>query len=126
LKRKRNGRGLVLTDAGAAGLRDLREAFAHLSSAMDAIGSLGETGTLSVSVAPSFAAKWLPPRLESFEREHPEIDVHVSVSMQLADFARDRIDVAIRYGGGAYSEVFFEKLLTEWRAPTLSVPRAIY
>ena len=41
---ERNGRSLVLTDAGAEGLRDLREAFAHLSAAMDAIGSLGETG----------------------------------------------------------------------------------
>jgi LysR family glycine cleavage system transcriptional activator len=117
---ERNGRGLVLTDAGAAGLRDLREAFAHLSAAMDAIGSLGETGTLSVSVAPSFAAKWLLPRLDSFEREHPEIDVHVSASMQLADFARDRVDVAIRYGAGGYSDVFFEKLLTETVVPVCS------
>jgi LysR family transcriptional regulator, glycine cleavage system transcriptional activator len=106
---ERNGRGLALTDAGAAGLPDLREAFARLSAAMDAIASSGETDTLSVSVAPSFAAKWLLPRLESFERERPEIDVHVSVSMQLADFARDRVDVAIRHGGG-YPEVFFEKV----------------
>jgi LysR family glycine cleavage system transcriptional activator len=110
---ERNGRGLALTDAGAAGLRDLREAFAHLSAAMDAIASLGETGTLSISVAPSFAAKWLLPRLDSFEREHPDIDVHVSASMQLADFTRDRIDVAIRYGAGGYADVFFEKLLAE-------------
>ena len=117
---ERNGRGLALTDAGAAGLPDLREAFARLSAAMDAIGSLGETGTLSVSVAPSFAAKWLLPRLESFEREHPEIDVHVSVSMQLADFARDRIDVAIRYGASGYPEVFFEKLLAETVMPVCS------
>jgi LysR family glycine cleavage system transcriptional activator len=80
---ERNGRGLALSDAGAAGLPDLREAFARLSAAMDAIESLGETDTLSVSVAPSFAAKWLLPRLESFERERLEIDVHVSVSMQL-------------------------------------------
>src|SRR5271156_6820879 len=42
---ERNGRGLVLTDAGAAGLRDLREAFAHLSAALDAIGSPGGKGT---------------------------------------------------------------------------------
>ena len=75
---ERNGRGLALTDAGAAGLRDLSEAFAHLSAAMDAIASLGETGALSVSVAPSIASKWLLPRLDTFEREHPDIDVHVS------------------------------------------------
>jgi len=117
---ERNGRGLALTDAGAAGLRDLSEAFAHLTAAMDAIASLGETGTLSISVAPSFAAKWLLPRLGSFEREHPEIDVHVSASMQLADFTRDRVDAAIRYGAGGYSEVFFEKLLAESVIPVCS------
>ncbi len=67
----RSGRGLALTDAGAAGLRDLREGFARLAAAMDAIDSLGEAGVLSVSVAPSFAAKWLLPRLGSFQRAHP-------------------------------------------------------
>jgi LysR family glycine cleavage system transcriptional activator len=118
---ERNRRGLALTEAGTAGLRDVREAFAHLSAAMDAIDSLGETRTLSVSVAPFFAANWLLPRLESFEREHPEIDVRVSASMQLAEFALDRIDAAIRYGGGAYSGVFFEKLrITESVIPVCS------
>jgi LysR family glycine cleavage system transcriptional activator len=117
---ERDGRGLVLTDAGAAGLKDLREGFARLSDAMEAIASLGEAGALSVSVAPSFAAKWLLPRLQSFEREHPEIDVHVSASMQLVDFARDRIDVAVRYGPGGYPDVFFEKLLTESVTPVCS------
>jgi LysR family glycine cleavage system transcriptional activator len=109
----RNGRGLALTDAGSAGLRDLREAFARLSAAMDAISSLGETGSLSVSVAPSFATKWLLPRLESFEREHPDIDVHVSASVEAPDFARDRVDAAIGYGAGGYAEIFSEKLLSE-------------
>ncbi|MCX7347444.1 MAG: transcriptional regulator GcvA [Alphaproteobacteria bacterium] len=116
----RNGRGLSLTDAGAAGLRDLREGFARLSAAMDAIDSLGEAGVLSVSVAPSFAAKWLLPRLDSFQTRHPEIDVHVSASMQLVDFARDGVDIAIRYGAGGYSDLVVEKLLTEKVIPVCS------
>ena len=116
----RSGRGLALSDAGAAGLRDLREAFARLSAAMDAIDSLGEAGILSVSVAPSFAAKWLLPRLGSFQRTHPEIDVHVSASMQLADFAKDGVDLAIRYGGGTYTDVVVKKLLQESVIPVCS------
>jgi LysR family transcriptional regulator, glycine cleavage system transcriptional activator len=116
----RNGRGLSLTDAGAAGVRDLREGFARLTAAMDAIDSLGEAGVLSVSVAPSFAAKWLLPRLDTFQTRHPEIDVHVSASMQLVDFARDGVDLAIRYGAGGYSELTVEKLLTERVVPVCS------
>ncbi|MFO1121337.1 MAG: transcriptional regulator GcvA [Hyphomicrobiales bacterium] len=116
----RNGRGLSLTDAGAAGVRDLREGFARLTAAMDAIDSLGEAGVLSVSVAPSFAAKWLLPRLDTFQTRHPEIDVHVSASMQLVDFARDGVDLAIRYGAGGYSELTVEKLLIERVVPVCS------
>ena len=116
----RNGRGLALTDAGAAGLRDLREGFARLCAAMDAIDSLGEAGVLSVSVAPSFASKWLLPRLESFQRAHPEIDVHVSASMQITDFVKDGIDIAIRYGAGRYSDLSVEMLLSESVVPVCS------
>lgn len=116
----RNGRGLALTEAGAAGLRDLREAFARLCAAMDSIDSLGEAGVLSVSVAPSFASKWLLPRLELFQSAHPEIDVHVSASMQLSDFAKDGIDVAIRYGAGRYSDLSVERLMTESLVPVCS------
>jgi LysR family glycine cleavage system transcriptional activator len=117
---ERNGRGLALTDAGRAGLRDLRQGFASLEAAMDAIETLGETGVLNVSVAPSFASKWLLPRLSSFEAQHPDIDVHVSASMQLTDFANDGIDIAIRYGAGGYPDVIFEKLLTETLIPVCS------
>lgn len=116
----RNGRGLALTDAGSAGLRDLREGFVKLCAAMDAIDSLGEAGTLSVSVAPSFAAKWLLPRLGSFQVAHPEIDVHVAASMQLADFVKDGVDVAIRYGAGRYSDLAVTQLLTESVVPVCS------
>ena len=116
----RNGRGLALTDAGSAGLRDLREGFARLSAAMDAIDSLGEAGVLSVSVAPSFASKWLLPRLELFQHAHPEIDVHVSASVQVSDFVKDGIDVAIRYGSGRYSDLSVERLLTESVVPVCS------
>jgi LysR family glycine cleavage system transcriptional activator len=116
----RNGRGLALTDAGTAGLRDLREGFARLGAAMDAIDSLGEAGVLSISVAPSFAAKWLLPRLGSFQTAHPEIDVHVSASMQLADFVKDGVDLAIRYGAGRYSDLAVERLLAESVVPVCS------
>ncbi len=116
----RNGRGLALTDAGSAGLRDLREGFARLGAAMDAIDSLGEAGVLSVSVAPSFAAKWLLPRLDGFQAAHPEIDVHVSASMELTDFVKDGVDLAIRYGAGRYSDMSVERLLAESVIPVCS------
>jgi LysR family glycine cleavage system transcriptional activator len=117
---ERSGRKLALTDAGAAGLEFIRDGFAKFTAAMDAIDSLGEFGVLNVSVAPSFAAKWLLPRLNSFYERHPNIDVRVSASMQLADFAKDGVDIAIRYGLGRYPDLVSEKLLNETVTPVLS------
>lgn len=109
----RNGRSLVLTDAGQAALPGVSEGFARLAGAMSAIDHLGESGLLTVSVAPSFAAKWLLPRLDRFVAGHSEIDVHVSASIGLADFAADGVDIAIRYGSGLYPGLVVERLLTE-------------
>jgi len=110
---ERDGRSLVLTDAGKAALPGIREGFGRLMGAMDAIDRLGEGGILNVSVAPSFAAKWLLSRLDRFQSAHPEIDVHVAASMGLADFGQDSVDIAIRYGGGLYPGLAVEKLLPE-------------
>jgi LysR family glycine cleavage system transcriptional activator len=57
---------------------------------------------LVVSTGPSFAAKWLAPRLFSFMDEHPEIEVRISANLKLVDFSRDGIDVGIRFGEGNY------------------------
>ena len=65
----------------------------------------GGGGSLRVSTLPSFAAKWLLPRLSRFRARHPEIDVLVSATHGLSDFRRDDLHLAIRYGQGRYPEL---------------------
>jgi len=55
-----------------------------------------------------------------FQRAHPEIDVHVSASMQITDFVNDGTDIAIRYGAGRYSDLSVERLLAESVVPVCS------
>jgi LysR family glycine cleavage system transcriptional activator len=119
----RNGRRLALTPEGQACLPGLTEGFEHLRRALDAIPQL-RGGPLTVSVAPSFAAKWLVPRLERFRDRHADIDVRVSASMQLVDFSQGDIDCAIRYGAGRYAGLEVEKLLEESVVPVCS-PRLL-
>lgn len=120
----RVNRNLLLTDAGQACLPGIREGFERLTAAIQEIDNLGDGGILSVSVAPSFAAKWLLPRLDSFSLQHPDIDVRVSASMHLMDFERDNVDLAIRYGGGRYPNLAVERLLKEEVFPVCS-PRLL-
>ncbi len=82
-----------------------------MAAALERLRAQDCGGPLTVSVAPSFAAKWLVPRLERFQELCPEIDVRVSATMQLVDFARDDVDLAIRYGTGRWPGAQAELLL---------------
>ncbi len=75
---KRTPRGLLLTDAAQTALPALREAFDRLAEAASLLTAAEEGRRLTVSAAPSFAAKWLVPRLGRFEAAHPEVDVWLS------------------------------------------------
>jgi LysR family transcriptional regulator, glycine cleavage system transcriptional activator len=114
---RRLNRAVLLTDAGQACVADLSEAFDRMAAALERLRARGAGGPLTVSTSPALAAKWLVPRLERFQELHPEIDVRVSAAMRLVDFAREDVDVAIRYGTGAYPGLRVELLLTNEVVP---------
>ena len=117
---RRASRALALTEEGQACLPGLTEAFEKIVGALEQIGAARESGPLTISVAPSFAAKWLVPRLEDFRAVHPDIDVQISASMHLVDFASEDVDCAIRYGSGGYGDLAAEKILQETVFPVCS------
>ncbi len=98
----RLNRAIALTEAGETLYPDIREAFARMRIAVDRLSADTPENVLVVSTGPSFAAKWLSPRLFSFMDEHPDIEVRISASLKLVDFNRDGIDVGIRFGPGNY------------------------
>ena len=102
---RRVNRGLVLTDAGQAYLKPVRDSFERLGEATRRLRIRERSGPLVVSVMPSFAAKWLMPRLRRFRERHPEIDVRIQATSQLTDFAREDVDICIRYGRGVWPDV---------------------
>ena len=114
---KRLTRRVELTDAGAAALPLVREAMSLFGEAARVMRLPLRNRRVSVSVAPSFAAKWLVPRLERFNEKHPDVEVWVLADMALTDFAVADIDLAIRYGPGGYADVHSERLLGESVTP---------
>jgi LysR family glycine cleavage system transcriptional activator len=114
---KRTPKGLLLTDAAQTALPALREAFDRLAEAASLLTAAVDGRRLTVSVAPSFAAKWLVPRLGLFEAAHPQVDVWLSADMEVVDFALGEIDLAIRYGAGRYPGLEVVKLMSETVIP---------
>jgi LysR family glycine cleavage system transcriptional activator len=116
----RDGRRVTLSEAGRAAAPVLRDAFERMFEATRLMKLAHRKGRVTVSAAPSFAAKWLMPRLVDFNLSHPDVDVWVSADVATVDFATADVDLAIRYGPGGYAGVEFERLLDESVVPVCS------
>lgn len=117
---RRIHRGLRLTEAGQAYLPEVRQAFERLEVATERLVTNDATGVLTVSVLPSFAAKWLVPRLMQFQAKHPDIDVRVSAVDRAIDFEQEDIDLGIRFGRGDYRGLKAVPLMAEFVTPVCS------
>ncbi len=117
---RRLNRRLLLTDAGQAYLPDVRDSFDLLAEATERLTARDRAGVLTVSVLPSFAARWLVPRLSAFREAYPDIDVLIAPSNDIIDFARDDVDVAIRYGEGKWPGLRADRMMTEDIFPVCS------
>jgi len=121
---RRRTRGLVLVEAGQLLAKELHSVFLDLDQAMEHVMEADRGGSLALSVAPTFAAMWLIPRLQNFYSLHPDIDVRISTSLGLVDFQRDDFDAAIRLGHGQWSGLEAIKLFDESVIPMCS-PRLL-
>lgn len=117
---KRLTRALMLTDSGQLVLPILQEGFDKLAEADRLLRSRQDNRILTVSVAPSFGAKWLVPRLDRFRRAYPDYDIRIDATDTRADFRRDNVDIALRYGRGDYPGVVSECLMAETAVPVCS------
>jgi LysR family transcriptional regulator, glycine cleavage system transcriptional activator len=110
---RRLGRGVELTQAGQMAFAHASAAMAEMLEAGRAMRSSARARRISISTPPSFASKWLIPRLSQFQQRHPEVEVRISADMTLVDFATTDIDLAIRYGPGGYEGLHCERLMSE-------------
>jgi LysR family glycine cleavage system transcriptional activator len=117
---KRTPKGLLLTDAAQTALPALREAFDRLAEAASLLTAAVDGRRLTLTAAPSFAAKWLVPRLGAFEHLHPQVDVWLSAGLELVDLTAGEVDIAIRYGAGRYPGLEVKRLMSETVIPVIS------
>lgn len=95
---KRLTRALELTEHGRELLPAMRDAFDRMEQASQQLRSRKTSRVLTVNVLPTFAMRWLIPRLPRFAARHPNVEVHMVTSIQPVDFGREEIDMAIRVG----------------------------
>src|SRR4051812_30751437 len=116
----RQNRTLSLTPEAKEYLPGIRAAFNDLRLATDRLLRKDDGNVLTVSTLASLAAKWLLPRISSFQQQHPGIDVRITTSTALVDFRRDGVDAAIRYGRGQWPGLRADWLMADKMFPVCS------
>jgi LysR family glycine cleavage system transcriptional activator len=102
--------GLEITAEGSRYLESVHWVLRELRRAQE--GFVGpSSGPLRVSALESFTESWLIPHLSEFERAHPGIELQVEATLRYADFARDPVDVAIRFGTGPWADLHSEPIV---------------
>jgi LysR family glycine cleavage system transcriptional activator len=126
---ERFGHSLTLTAQGRSYLPALGKALDAVASATERLGAGVLAGPLRVTVLPSFASKWLMPRLGTFQAQYPAIDLHISTSAELHDFSVDAFDVGIRSGLGRWAglraDLIAHEALTPVLSPTLAAKQVV-
>lgn len=117
---ERHTRSVRLTPQGAAYVAEIGPALDRIGAATITASASRSASVLTVSTSDGFAGRWLVPRLHRFHGAHPDLDVRISTSGVHADFIRDGIDIAIRYGVGDYPGVVSEFLADEDVSPVCS------
>ena len=82
----RKNRTLLLTEDGQAYYSDIKDIFSHIVDATERLLNRGAKGSITVAMPPSFAAKWLVPRISQFSTMYPDIDVRIKA----VDFDEER------------------------------------
>lgn len=114
---RRAGRTLTLTPRGKAIAEAMARALVEITAAFAALDGDEAAPTLILSVLPSFAARWLMPRLPRFQAEHAHIQVQVHAEGRLIDLADSEADLAVRFGHGNYPGHVVDRLMDDYLVP---------
>jgi LysR family glycine cleavage system transcriptional activator len=117
---RRNGRRVEITDEGLELLPSVRAGLEKLESALQQIKHHRRAGPLQITTLSSFLQIWLLPRIRSFRRKYPNIELRFHTSRELVDFSRSAHHVAIRFGRGNYPNLHSEKIFEDWLVPVAS------
>lgn len=117
---ERHSRGVALTTQGKVLLSVAEKSFEDIEKTILMLSEQVQRKEVRLKLTPSFAFKWLVPRLESFYRDYPDIQIQTFAEGALVDSDRRDYDLAIDYGPIPYKNMQAELLFEEFLIPVMS------
>jgi LysR family glycine cleavage system transcriptional activator len=119
-ERSGGSRGFTVTAQGRRLAAAVLTAMNDVRGAIDAVREQRSRHAVTLSIAPSFAMRWLLPRLPGFERGHPRVEVSILVEQRLDDLQASGCDLSIRMGEGPWPGVVAKRLMNDELYPVMS------
>ena len=120
---------IVLTDAGRLYLPQVKKALNDLAEAARSVASLSNSTILNLVALPTFAGRWLVPRLSNFQKQNPTITIHITTRQLPIDYAREPFDAAVFHGPphwpGTISYHLLDEDMVAVASPKLCASRSI-
>lgn len=117
---KREGRGVTLTAAGQTFVDYVRDGLTMIASGAERLPGRPTDQHVMLSVVPTFAQRFLVPRISGFRKQHPGIRLSIDTSHLLVNFPHDAADLSIRFGRGVWPSAKSELLFLESLIPVVS------
>lgn len=109
----RDGRGIALSEAGARYYDAIAPAFQNVYESTTVFRGYQTLTILHVRCAPTFASKWIVPRLGTFVDANPTLELRLDATAEFTGFDRGGVDLDIRYGEGRWPGLYVEPLVLE-------------
>ncbi|WP_338845297.1 transcriptional regulator GcvA [Massilia sp. W12] len=116
----RHGKRLSVTPQGEEFAAVIRHSLSDIAQAAQRLQRSQDHRRLAVTALPSFASRWLTPRLGRFIELHPDLELSLQATNHLSDYVRDGIDIGIRFGFGNYPGLQSEHLMDDYYYPVVS------
>jgi LysR family glycine cleavage system transcriptional activator len=113
----RGNRSIALTEAGRDYAGRIAAALADIAAAGESLPRPEGRRTVGLSVAPTFAGRWLLPNLAAFRAAHPDVHLSLDTDRRPVGFPRDGVDAAIRMGRGDWPDLYAVRLFDERLVP---------
>jgi DNA-binding transcriptional LysR family regulator len=117
---RKAGRDIEPTDAGLTLAKGLCDLFDRIEAVLDEVTETGNPKRLRLKVLPTFAIKWLVPRLASFYAEHSDVDIEIATVSKAQELQLDNADFIVRHGIGDWPGLHVDHLFDEVFVPVCS------
>ncbi|MEZ8142842.1 LysR family transcriptional regulator [Enterovibrio norvegicus FF-33] len=111
---------LSLTEEAIRAFPEIQRGFSHILKGLSLLKEESGETVITLSASPSIASKWLLPKIDDFQNDFPDIDIHVETDVTLVDYSTQGIDIGIRYGMGQWPNLSVQHLMFEDVFPVCS------